>query len=225
MTDEGRKRIVLIVNKANAVDRFRNIELDKSNVEEVFNANFNKWKSNKINSKDPLDKSLLTIPNFINDEFVEISYYEPPKKTSNEKKKYAIYVDYLNCKLFISMTPKEKEGKMFRDLFKDDKRYLRAIERLKSHNFIIESENSLEWVFKESGFTDKQTIIALIVVLEKKGYLKLSLKAVYDNIKNEFNIVIGKSTYSESHKNFLLSYNEEINNTNHQYLELFKRIL
>ncbi len=115
------------------------------------------------------------------------------------------------------------QKKYLKDLFETTELYDKAIKILIEKEFISKNGNSLKWIFTPNKeYTTNQTIIALIVVLEKKQYLKKNLKAVYKNIKNEFNITIDKGTYSRSSNAFKKDYDTKINNTNKSYIDLFK---
>jgi len=124
------------------------------------------------------------------------------KKTSTKKKKYLI------------------------DLFETTELYNKVINILIEKEFISKNGNTLKWIKpKTKKHSVNQTIIALMVVLEKKHYLKPKPSAVYYNIENDFNIKIDKGTYSVSSNGFKEDYNTELPTTNKSYIDLFKDIL
>ena len=117
------------------------------------------------------------------------------------------------------------ESQYFIDLFKSNKLYDKAINILVKNGFITKKNKSLNWIFTSSKkFTTNQTIIALCVVLEKKQYFINNPKAIYKNIKNDFDIKIDKGTYSKSSNAFKEDY-QKIKTTSYSYISLFRDLL
>lgn len=115
--------------------------------------------------------------------------------------------------------------KWFKDLFDSEELYNKAINVLVDNKFISNDGTKLKWVFLETKeYKTKQTIIALCVVLITKHYFKNSPIAIYDNLKNEFNISIHKSTFSRSSDGFKRDYDKK-GTTGYNYISLFKDIL
>lgn len=123
--------------------------------------------------------------------------------------------------------PPPDDKKLFEDLFKEKKLYLKAKHILIENNFIKEEKGSLNWIYPEKkGFTTIQTVIALCSVLEMKQYIIPELKGVYYNIENEFNIKMNKSTFSRNSRSFKSEYENPIKGTNDfAYISLFRDIL
>ena len=142
--------------------------------------------------------------------------------------KTEIDTNYKQLKNKIQPQQKDKkeiitQKKYLIDLFETIELYDKAIKILIEKGFISKNGNSLKWIFTPTNeYTTNQTVIALIVVLEKKQYLKQNLKAVYKNIENEFNIKIDKGTYSRSANGFKKDYDTTTPNTNKSYIDLFK---
>ncbi|TXN36079.1 hypothetical protein FVB32_16095 [Flagellimonas hymeniacidonis] len=113
-----------------------------------------------------------------------------------------------------------------KQLFKNEEQFEKVICSLVENEFIIaKMDAGYEWIFSETKeYKTIQTVIALMVVLETKNYLKLNAKAVYRYIKAEFGITMNKSTYSRS-SNALKQDYEKPKTNNFRYISLFRDIL
>lgn len=153
-------------------------------------------------------------------EFGEDNIYSAIRKMM-EMTQIAIEL-YLDVK---APSKKDEISYTFKSLFKNDKSYNKVIKTLIKNKFIVQGNNSLEWIFTPTKkYTTPKTIIALCVVLEIKDYLKQGNKSIYKYIKNEFDIIIDKGNYSRSSNGFKDDYDKP-KTTNYSYTSLFRYIL
>ncbi len=120
---------------------------------------------------------------------------------------------------------KQKTDYSFKNLFNSDELYEKAVKILIENNFITQESNKLKWIYpKTKGFTTKQSIIALCVVLNTKHYFKHNPKTFYYYIEYEFGIKIDKGNYSKASSGFIIDYDNK-RTTNYSYTSLFTNIL
>lgn len=127
----------------------------------------------------------------------------------------------------VVVIPNEKPKKRFKDLFKTEELYEKAINKLIEHQFIKRRKDNLEWVYQNTviNFTPPQLLTALYVVLDNSNYLKKESKpAAYYPIYYDFGIKIDKSNFSSMAKGFRTDYNTP-NAKNNSYTSLFTKII
>lgn len=207
--NSSKQRLFEFLLYSNLRKKFDGILPDLSNINSVFDANYQDWK-NKNKNNELVDKFELSEMDFIDDEqkmlsnidfkkLKETYYLELNHENFNFKvvqKKIQNYRKYLKNKL---KNPIEA-SKTFQEIFYNPKDYVFIKDLLVENKYYALTED--EWTPPFHGnTTSHKYLTALYVVLFERGYVKkVNNKIASQALSNEFCFVLNAASFGRNMK-------------------------